>query len=424
MADYINEMLDYISKATTAYQAVDEQKRLLDTAGFIKLCENEDYNIVPGGSYYVSRGSSALIAFRVPRNTPVRIAAALSHSDSPTFKIKNNPEINVEDSYVKLNVEPYGSAIYSSWFDRPLSVAGRLYVRSEDCSEYSEIMVDAGEDICMIPSLAIHFDRNINKGREIDAQKELLPVISLNKTSNILERLCGKVNIKSENVVSHDLFLYNREKSVRWGCESEFVSSPRLDDNACGFASLKSLIDSSVGNDLLKVHVVFNNEEVGSSSRCGACSGFFSDTLERIAAGLGMYGTQYQKMIASSFMLSADNAHALHPNYPEKSDITSHVYPGKGIALKFAGNQKYTTDAESAAYVHKLADMAGIRLQNFHNNSNIAGGSTLGNLLVRSTPILCADVGIPQLAMHSSYETCAVSDAEDMYKLINKLYEG
>lgn len=423
MANYIDGMLEYIGKATTAYQAVSEQKRMLSAAGFTELHEDDDYDISLGGNYFIVRGSSAIIAFRVPKDIPTRVLAIASHSDCPSFKIKNNPEINVENSYVKLNVEPYGGAIYSTWFDRPLSVAGRVFVRQGDNGEYKEIMVDSKENLLMIPSLAIHFDRDINKGHAIDVQKELLPVMSIDKDASILDKICSMANIKPEDVISHDLFLYNREEAVKWGSRGEFVSSPRLDDAACAYASLKSLIDSDV-NDSLMVHVMFNNEEVGSSSRCGACSEFLSDTLERVAADLGMYGTQYRKMLASSFMLSADNAHALHPNYPEKSDITSHVYLGKGVAVKFAANQKYTTDAESAAYVNKLAETAGIKLQIFHNNSNIGGGSTLGNLLAHSMPILCADVGIPQLAMHSAYETCAISDAEDMYKLALKLFEG
>lgn len=443
--EYIDEMLEYIGRATSAYQAVAEQKRMLIEAGFIELDERNDYDINLGGKYFVTRGGSALIAFTVPENLPKKAAVMASHSDMPSFKIKNSPEIKVEDAYVKLNVEPYGGAIYSTWFDRPLSVAGRIFLSTNRDDEnvdatYSdrknsdlkfggmrEVLVDINRDILMIPSLAIHLDRDINKGHEIDAQKELLPLMSLDSSVDLMSAICEEVDITKEDVVSHDLFLYNREKPVKWGLNGEFVSSPRLDDAACAFASIKALIESgkiikSCESDLLRVHVMFNNEEVGSSSRCGACSTFLSDTLERIAASLGMYKTQYQKMLASSFMLSADNAHGFHPNYPEKYDPTNHVYLGKGVALKFAGNQKYTTDAESAAETLRLADKAGIKLQNFHNNSKIAGGSTLGNLLVHSVPILCADVGIPQLAMHSSYETCDIFDAEDMHKLAKALF--
>lgn len=433
---YIDEMLKYIEKSGSAYQAVCEQKRMLEAAGFTELHENEEYDIALGGNYYVVRGGSALIAFRVPASIPNKAVIMATHSDTPSFKIKNSPEMKADDACVKLNVEPYGSAIYSTWFDRPLCVAGRLFVKMKEAwvgpngqlSEcVKEIPVDADEDLLMIPSLAIHFDRDINKGHAYDIQKELLPIMSLDASTDLIAKLCEKVNITKEDVVSHDLFLYNREKAVKWGIDGELVSSPRLDDAACAFASLKSLIDSdkTAGTDnsgLLRVHAMFNNEEVGSSSRCGACSTFLGDTLERVAASLSMYGTQYQKMLAASFMLSADNAHAFHPNYPEKNDPTNKVYLGRGVALKFAGNQKYTTDAESAAYVWKLADKAQIKLQKFHNNSNIAGGSTLGNLLVHSLPILCADVGIPQLAMHSAYETCAISDAEDMYKLGLMMY--
>lgn len=439
--NYIDEMLEYIEKSGSSYQAVCEQKKMLDAVGFTELHEDEEYDIALGGNYYVVRGGGAIIAFKVPASVPTKAVIIATHSDAPSFKIKNNPEMKAEDAYVKLNVEPYGGAIYSTWFDRPLSVAGRLFVKmngsndsnadsNEGFSDYvKEIPIDADEDLLMIPSLAIHFDRDMNKSRTYDIQKELLPVMSLDTSSDLIARLCEKVNITKEDVVSHDLFLYNREKAVKWGTAGELVSSPRLDDAACAFASIKSLIDAGTAgetgeSDVLKVHAMFDNEEVGSSSRCGARSAFLSDTLERVAAGLSMYGTQYQKMLASSFMLSADNAHAFHPNYPEKNDPTNKVFLGRGIALKFAGNQKYTTDAESAAYVRKYADKAEIKIQTSHNNSNVAGGSTLGNLLVHSLPILCADVGIPQLAMHSAYETCAISDAEDMYKLGLELYKA
>lgn len=422
--EYIDEMLEYIGKATSAFTAIDAQKKILKDAGFVELDEKDDYDIKKGGNYFVTRGGSAIIAFKVPKTLPKKAMIMASHSDCPSFKIKNSPEIKVEDSYVKLNVEPYGGAIYSTWFDRPLAVSGRLIVAlGKNGGEYKEVIVDTDKDLLMIPSLAIHFDRDTNKGHSYDAQKELLPVMSIDSNVTLLDFACRKAGVKKTDVVSYDLFLYNREAPIKWGAKSEFVSAPRLDDAACGFASLKAIISAKAAKSLL-VHVVFNNEEVGSSSRCGACSTFLGDTFERVAASLGMFGTQYQKMIASSFMLSADNAHGFHPNYADKYDPTNHVYLGKGTALKFAGNQKYTTDAESAAYTKKLADKAGIKLQNFHNNSNIAGGSTLGNLLVHSMPILCADVGIPQLAMHSAYETCAISDAEDMYKLAGALFEG
>ena len=417
---YTESMLEYVGAASSAFQAVAQQAEMLDEAGFIRLDETAEYDIALGGSYYVTRGDSALIAFRLPNTLPERAAIMATHSDAPCFKIKSSPDMGVEDAYVKLNVEPYGVAIYSTWFDRPLSVAGRIFVKDNDGSVRG-ITVDAGKNLAMIPSLAIHFDRDVNKGHSYDAQKELLPLISLDKNAGIMEYMADIAGVGVERIVSHDLFVYNREKAVTWGINDEFISSPRLDDAACGYASIKALIDvPSVQS--LAMHVMFNNEEVGSSSRTGAGSTFLSDTLERICATLGMYGTQYKKMLASSFVLSADNAHGYHPNYPEKSDPTNHVYLGQGIAIKYSGNQKYTTDAESAAYTEMLADKAGIKLQNFHNNSNIAGGSTLGNILTHSLPVLSADIGIAQLAMHSAYETCAASDAEDMYKMAISLY--
>ena len=270
-------------------------------------------------------------------------------------------------------------------------------------------------------------NRDANKGYEWNIQKDMLPLMTLDTELSLMDIVAKEAGVDKSKIISHDLYLYNRDKAKIWGAEEEFLSAARLDDQACAFSALTALINSCGNNkcsNAINIHVVFDNEEVGSSSIQGACSTLLKDTLERITEGVGITKEDYHRAIADSFMFSADNAHALHPNYTDKCDPTNRPVLGKGVVIKFAGNQKYTTDAESAAFVWKLADKAQIKLQKFHNNSNIAGGSTLGNLLVHSLPILCADVGIPQLAMHSAYETCAISDAEDMYKLGLELYKA
>lgn len=416
---YTEDLIRYISASPTAFQAVEEQKEMLLSAGFTELKEEEKWNLRLSGSYFVTRNSSALIAFRIPKKMPEKTMIVATHADSPAFKVKTDPEMTVAQSYVKLNVEAYGGAVYSSWFDRPLSVAGRVFVKDGDGA--IEIPVDLKKDLCMIPSLAIHMDRDTNKGHEIKVQEELLPLLSSDKDVLLYDLIAKKLKRKREEILSADLFVYNRQEAVIWGAKKEFLSSPRLDDLSCAYASVRGLIETKKP-EALALHVMFNHEEVGSSSTEGACSTFLKDTLERIAEAIFKDRESYLTFLAKSLLLSADNGHALHPNYPEKCDPTNRPVMGKGVLLKFSGNQKYTTDASSAAKVKLLAEKAGISLQTYHNHSDLPGGSTLGNLCVHQMAIQAADIGIAQLAMHSSYETCAVSDLSDLYRLLSVFF--
>ena len=414
------KLLEFIEKSPTAFQAVDEMKRRLTENGFEILSEREHWKLVPGGKYVVTRNNSALIAFVIPEDPPFVFHIMASHSDSPTFKIKENPEMKVDGSYVKLNVEKYGGMLMAPWFDRPLSVAGRVIIHGNDGLE--EKLVNIKRDLVMIPNLAIHMNREANNGVAYNPQKDLLPLFAAGNTDRtLLEIIAEQTGVKKEDIISHDLFLYNRMPGTIWGADKEFVSSARLDDLQCAFASMEGLLRAQ-NHESIAVHCVMDNEEVGSGTKQGAASTFLKDTLLRINMGLGRTYEEYLMTLAGSFMVSADNAHALHPNYTDKTDPTNHPVLNKGIVIKFNANQKYCTDAVSAAIFKELCTKAGVPYQTFVNRSDIAGGSTLGNISNTQVPMNTVDIGLPQLAMHSPYETAGVKDTEYLVRAAEELF--
>lgn len=414
------KLLDFIEKSPTAFQAVDEMQKRLTENGFEVLSEKEYWKLVPGGKYLVTRNNSALIAFCIPEKESRVFHIMASHSDSPSFKIKENPEIKVDNSYVKLNVEKYGGMLMAPWFDRPLSVAGRVIIRRNDGLE--EELVDIKRDLVMIPNLAIHMNREANNGVAYNPQKDLQPLFAAGNTDRtLLEIIAEQTGVKKEDIISHDLFLYNRMLGTIWGADKEFVSSARLDDLQCAFASMEGLLRAQ-NHGSIAVHCVMDNEEVGSGTKQGAASTFLKDTLLRINMGLGRTYEEYLMTLAGSFMVSADNAHALHPNYTDKTDPTNHPVLNKGIVIKFNANQKYCTDAVSAALFKELCTKAGVPYQTFVNRSDIAGGSTLGNISNTQVPMNTVDIGLPQLAMHSPYETAGVKDTEYLVRAAEELF--
>ena len=414
------KLLDFIEKSPTAFQAVDEMQKRLTENGFEVLSEKEYWKLVPGGKYLVTRNNSALIAFCIPEKESRVFHIMASHSDSPSFKIKENPEIKVDNSYVKLNVEKYGGMLMAPWFDRPLSVAGRVIIRRNDGLE--EKLVDIKRDLVMIPNLAIHMNREANNGVAYNPQKDLQPLFAAGNTDRtLLEIIAEQTGVKKEDIISHDLFLYNRMLGTIWGADKEFVSSARLDDLQCAFASMEGLLRAQ-NHGSIAVHCVMDNEEVGSGTKQGAASTFLKDTLLRINMGLGRTYEEYLMTLAGSFMVSADNAHALHPNYTDKTDPTNHPVLNKGIVIKFNANQKYCTDAVSAALFKELCTKAGVPYQTFVNRSDIAGGSTLGNISNTQVPMNTVDIGLPQLAMHSPYETAGVKDTEYLVRAAEELF--
>ena len=421
--DISKELMDFIKESPTAFHVVKNFSTMLEKAGFIKLNERNKWKIEQGGKYYVIRNDSSIIAFQVPDNMDFynfQIAAA--HSDSPAFKIKENPEMVEDNYYVTLNVEKYGGMLMAPWFDRPLSVAGRVIVRED--SGLKPVLVNVDRDLCVIPNLAIHMNRDVNNGIKYNPQKDMIPlfgeIASKDKFDQIIANEAG---VAIEDIISTDLFLYNRECGTIWGADNEFMSAPRLDDVMCAFSCIKALTDNKENNKSVNVCVIFDNEEVGSTTKQGADSSFLYDVLSRISMCMGKDSEDFIRACASSFMLSADNAHAVHPNYKEKADPTNRPYINKGIVIKYNANQKYTTDAISASIFKEICKKVGVEVQSYVNRSDIPGGSTLGNISNSHVSLNTVDIGLAQLAMHSPYETAGVKDTESMIKAVKTFYE-
>ena len=414
------QLFDFIEKSPTAYQAVEELAKRFTGAGYECLKEQEHWEIRKGGKYYVVRNDSSLLAFAIPEKEAKGFHIVAAHSDSPTFKIKEHPEMKVEDAYVRLNTEKYGGMILNTWLDRPLSVAGRVAAETDGKVVSRNVVVD--QDLFVIPNLAIHMNRDANKGVELNPQQDMLPLFAGAGTdaslSEIIAQACG---LKAQQILAHDLFLYVRQKGCLVGAQEEFILSPRLDDLQCVFGAATAMITCEA-KEYINVCAVFDNEEVGSSTRQGADSTFLEDVLVRIREGLGQSEEWLRRLIADSFLISADNAHALHPNQTSKADPVNRPLLNGGVVLKYHGNQKYTTDALSAATLKLLAKKAKVPVQVYTNRSDIAGGSTLGNISMRHVSIPSADIGLPQLAMHSAVETAGVKDTEYLIRLLEEFY--
>ncbi len=429
MSDYTNRLLDFISKSPSCFHAVNNISGILEQNGFTRLTESESWNISPGGRYFVTRNSSSVISFIIPKVPYNSFSIVASHSDSPSFKIKENPEIKSEAQLIKLNIEKYGGMLCAPWFDRPLSVAGRLICREHQSSStgasptlvLKQYLVAPDKNLLMIPSLAIHMNRKSNEEASYNVQNDMLPVYSLNPEAKLIPSLAHELGLLPESVISADLFLCDRTKPTLWGAEDEFIASPRLDDLECAWTSLEAFLSSTPTTNI-QVHCVFDNEEVGSQTRQGAAGTFLSQTLERISISLGQSRPDYMGSLAKSFMVSADNAHAVHPNHADKADPVNRPHINQGPVLKFNAAQKYTTDAISAAVFKESCTRAGVPHQVFTNRSDMAGGSTLGNISGTQVSINCVDVGIAQWAMHSPYESAGARDVEYMVRALREFY--
>lgn len=432
----INALMDFLDNSVTSYHAIDNMKKKLLTEGFVELSEKEVWHLKKGGNYFVIRNHSSLIAFQVPKCEMSAIKGwhvYAAHSDSPAFKIKENPEIAKEDAYISVNTEKYGHMILSTWFDRPLTIAGRVCVEDEET--IATHLIRLKDNICMIPSLAIHMNREINNGATFSLQNDMLPLLSimcqqerkesakgiLNKMLiKALEETTGK-NYCAQDILSYDLYVENCEKAVLAGAQDEFIMAPRYDDLACVFAGLSGIIVGKP-DSYINVLAIFDNEEVGSLTRQGADSTFLRDTLENITDVLGADKIMFRRWNANSFMLSADNGHACHPNQGGKADPTNRPYLNQGVVLKYHGGQQYATDACSAAYVKNLCRKNNIPLQSYANHSDIPGGRTLGNLAMAQISMTAADIGLPQLAMHSAYETAGTKDIGYLIRLTEQFF--
>ena len=398
-------LLDFLDASPSCYHAVDNLARRLEAEGYERLREVEPWTLRTGGKYYVVRGDSSLAAFRVPGGVPAGFMLAAAHSDSPTYKVREEAEVLSAGNCVRLAVEPYGGMIARSWLDRPLSVAGRLVVRRE--GGIATQLVNVDRDLLVIPSVAIHLDREVNRGTALKANTDLLPLLGCGTERGRFRSLLAEAaGVPEEDILSTELFLYPRAAAVLLGAEGEFVASPRLDDLQCVFGCLEGFLAAKEGGSV-PVLCVFNNEEVGSGTRQGADSTFLTDVLERISTALGR---DWRLMAVNSFLVSADNAHAVHPAHPELSDGAERPVLNGGVVLKYNAGQKYTTDAVSGAVFREVCRAADVPVQRYSNRADLPGGSTLGNISSAHLSIPSVDIGLPQLAMHAAYEVAGSRD--------------
>lgn len=423
------KLLDFIQNSPSCFHAINNIKGQLEKNGFSELKEDTVWKLEEGKKYFVIRNGSAIISFTVPCKNFQGFLMTASHSDSPSFKIKENPELKSE-GIVSLNVEKYGGMLINPWFDRALSIAGRLIVSEKGMDfSFKSILVNFDRDLLMIPNLAIHMNRDANDGHKVDVQQEIRPIISSNEDFSFKKLLAKEAGVKEEEILSYDLYLYNRDKGSFWGEKKEFISSPKLDDLECAYTTLQGFLkavkeESGDGGRSVLIHAVFDNEEVGSQSRQGAASTFLYDTLHRINESFGRSEQEYLVALAKSFLVSADNAHAVHPNYVSKADPVNKPGVNEGIVIKFNAAQKYTSDGVSAGVFKKICEKAKVPYQIFTNNSNIAGGSTLGNISNSQVSVLSVDIGLAQWAMHSPNESAGAKDVEYMEKAIAQFYKS
>ena len=411
--DEIKRLMAFLDGSPSCYHAASQAAARLTEAGYTRLYEGEAWDITEGGRYFVLRGGASLIAFRVPRRDFRGFMIAAGHSDSPTFKVRETAEVCSPGGCIRLSVEPYGGMIMRSWLDRPLSVAGRAVIRREGRLETR--LVYLNRDLLVIPSVAIHMDRQVNQGTALKANVDMLPLFSMGKEPGALRHLvAAELNVPEAALAAMDLFLCTRQKAVLTGAREEFIVSPRLDDLQCVFGCLEGFLAAQAGESV-PVLAVFHNEEVGSGTRQGADSTFLTDVLSRVCAAVGR---EQAAALAASFLVSADNAHAVHPAHPEFSDSGEFPVLNGGIVIKYNAAQHYTTDAESDAVFREICREAEVPVQRFSNRADLPGGSTLGNISTAHLSVPSVDIGLPQLAMHSA---CEVAGSGDIAYLIRAM---
>ena len=414
----IEELLKFIKNSPSIFHTIETISKELKAAGFQYLPETRGWELKAGGAYYTTRNGSSLIAFKIGKEIKdLHFQITASHSDSPTYKIKHLPELEGAGGSLRLDVEGYGGMIDSSWFDRPLSVAGRVVVQegNQICSR----LINFDRELLLIPNVAIHFNRQINQGYAYNRQVDLCPLFSAGELKKgAFDALVAKeLGVKPEQILGKDLYLVNRQDGKLWGAAEEFVSAPKLDDLECAYTSLRGFLEAE-NKKSVNVYCCFDNEEVGSGTKQGALSTFLSDVLHRISDQ-----ERYYQAVAASFLVSCDNAHAVHPNHPEKTDAINCCFLNKGIVIKESANQKYTTDAVGRAVFMAICDRAGVPHQTFANRSDSPGGSTLGNLSNTQVSLNAVDIGLAQLAMHSSYETAGSKDVAYGIRALKAFYE-
>ena len=415
-----DDLVEFLQESVTPFHAAATAESWLAAAGFTRLEEADYWNLEPGKGYYTTRNGSSVVAWRVPDHAIGGWRIVASHSDSPTWKIKTDTVEN--DGCRRLSVEGYGGMIMSTWLDRPLTVGGRVIVKTEDGIESRLVCID--RDLLVIPSLAIHFQRDINKGHTFNPQVDMQPLWGPAGSRTLTDLVAEELGVDTADILDSDLQLVTRQAPTQIGPDGEFFMAPRIDDLECAATTLLGFLDAAAETDsaCAPVWAMLDNEEVGSSSRMGAESSYLRDVLDRIVDAIPHSGQAMHRAMANSFMLSADNAHATHPNFPQKSDPYAPVRLGGGVVLKYNASQKYTTNAVSGAIFRAICEKADVPVQVFTNRADEAGGSTLGNLQSHTLPIPMADIGLAQLAMHSAVETASVADAEAMTKAVAAFY--
>ena len=425
--DLVRGLCTFIEQSPSMFHTAATIMDRLDAAGFRRLAEQDAWSVSPGDACYVTRNASSVIAFKVGAGLApdgIRFQIAAAHGDSPAFKVKHLPELDGAGGTLRLDVEAYGGMIDSTWFDRPLGIAGRVLVRSADGRAESRLIASAG-DVALIPNVAIHQNREVNKGFALNRQVDLCPLFSAGALGRgafdaMVAELAGTA---PDAILGKDLFLCNRTAPRIWGWADEFVSAPKLDDLQCAFSALTAFL-AAENPACITVFACFDNEEVGSGTKQGALSTFLHDVLVRVSSALGTRKEDHLRALARSFLVSCDNGHAIHPNHPELFDAENCGRVNGGVLIKEAANQKYATDAFSRALFAELCVQAGVPVQTFANHSASQGGSTLGNLSNQQVSVHAVDVGLAQLAMHSSYETAGVADTGNLVRALAAFFSA
>ena len=425
---FAREVIEFIDESPSTYHVVKNCSDILDENGFERIMPREKWEIKKGGKYFLKKSSSTIIAFTVGEDFDVKNGFKIfgAHTDSPCFRIKPNPEI-ITENVVRLNTEVYGGPILSTWFDRPLSIAGRVIVKGENSFFPRTVKIKIDEPLLTIPNLAIHQNMEVNNGVKIDKQNDVLPVISLiNKNferEGYLERvILEKTGIKKEDIIDFDLYLYASEKGCLLGANEEFMSSPKIDNLASVYTGLIGLLEAEENQDRINIFVAFDNEEIGSATKQGADSNYLLNTLERISLALGLSRGDFLQMLESSYILSADAAHAAHPAHLGKTDPTNRGRINEGISIKISAKQKYTSDGYSIAVIKQLIEGTEIQIQPFVNESNELGGSTIGPISSTHLDIDGVDLGVPMFAMHSVRELCGIFDVFYLKELAKEFF--
>lgn len=414
----VNGLLQFIKNSPTAFQAVESVARELDGRGFLALNEGEEWNLIAGENYYVTRNGSSILAFRMPPKTPRNFLIAASHTDSPMLKIKGDVLCD-RTPYLRLSTEIYGGTILSTWLDRPLSLAGRAVIREGNRFVSKNIAFD--RDLCLIPNLAIHQNRSVNDGIKLNPAVDMLPLLGLSGENHLglSDLLAKELNCAPEAIVSTDLYAVCRTPASVWGANDEFFSSPRIDNLFSVYTTMMGFVEATPSPDTVTLLFAADNEEVGSATKQGAASTFLSDVLDRICEATD---TDKRILLAASMMVSADNAHAKHPNHPELMDAQLAPVMGGGVVIKQNAAQKYTTDALSEALFAEICRAAGVPVQYYANRSDLAGGSTLGSISNTRVSLRTVDVGAAQLAMHSAYETASTADVDYLVRAMTAFF--